>query len=371
MSVHAQTVIQWFEQFAPKQLAMDGDPVGLQVGTLEKKVHKVMVALELTAPVLQEAIEQHVDMIIAHHPLLFRPLKQLCTDLPQGRIIEQLVKHEITLYAAHTNLDIAQGGMNDWMAEALELTDTQVLVPTGHDMLKKLVVFVPLQNESSLRQALGDAGAGHIGDYSHCTFRTEGVGSFLPGEGTTPHIGQQGRLEQVQEVKIETIISESIQAKVLRSMISAHPYEEPAYDIYPLDLKGKEFGLGKIGYLKEVISLQELAQHIKTCFAVEHVRYVGDAQQAIRKVAVMGGKGAKYTSSAMRHGADVYITGDIDYHTAQDALADGICLIDPGHHAEHIMVRKVKELLDQAAQKQRSSVEIVTSKSNMDPFRAV
>lgn len=206
-------IIQLFERFAPKHLAMEGDPIGLQIGTLNKPIHTVMIALDVLEEVVDEAIEKNVDLIIAHHPPLYRPLKQIVTDQAQGRIVEKCMKHDITVYAAHTNLDIAQGGVNDWLAEALGLQEVDVLVPTYEEALKKLVVYVPETHAAAVREAIGSAGAGHIGNYSHCTFNSRGIGTFLPQEGANPFIGEKGTLEQVEEVRIETIFPASLQKK--------------------------------------------------------------------------------------------------------------------------------------------------------------
>lgn len=371
MSVHTQTIIQWMEQFAPKHLAEDWDPVGLQVGSMQRRVSKVMTALEVTDQVVEEAIAENVQLIIAHHPLLFRPLKQLNIDYPQGQLLEKLIKHDITVYAAHTNLDITQGGMNDWLAEALKLEQVEVLHTIGHEPLKKLVVFVPRKDEAQLRQALGDVGAGFIGNYSHCSFRTQGIGTFLPGAGTNPHIGQQGKLEQVEEVKIETIFPASMEKKILGAMLKAHPYEEPASEIYVLDQKGEPFGIGRVGYLPEQTILEAFGSTIKEVLDTTNCRLVGADNEPIKKVAILGGKGMKYMSAALFKGADVFVTGDIDYHAAHDALANGLCLIDPGHHVEHIMIKGVRDKLQQVADEQKVDIEIITSQVNVDPFKAI
>ena len=234
-AVNGHEIIQLFEAFSPKKYAEAGDPIGLQIGKLNKPVQNVMIALDVLEEVVDEAIEKEVDLIIAHHPPIFRPLKKLVTDQPQGRMLEKLIKHDIAVYAAHTNLDVAPGGVNDLLADALELQNTKVLVPTFQEALKKLAVFVPAANAEALRKVLAEAGAGAIGEYTHCSFSTNGEGRFLPGEKTHPYIGQPGIVETVNEVKIETIFPESLEKKVLTAMLKAHPYEEVAFDIFPLE----------------------------------------------------------------------------------------------------------------------------------------
>jgi dinuclear metal center YbgI/SA1388 family protein len=361
-------IIQLLEQFAPKHLAMEGDKIGLQIGTLNKPIQRMMIALDVLEEVIDEAIEKKIDLIIAHHPPIFRPLKQIVTDQPYGRMIEKCIKHDIAIYAAHTNLDIAEGGVNDWLAEALQLEDVQVLVPTYEEKLKKLVVYVPETHADAVRAAIGDAGAGHIGNYSHCTFNSRGIGTFLPEEGANPFIGEKGKLEMVEEVRIETIFPASIQRKVIQAMLKAHPYEEVAYDIYPLDNEGHVFGLGRIGKLKEEMTLEQFAEHVKKSFEVPAVRVVGDRSSRVRKVAVIGGDGNKYIHQAKMSGADVYVTGDLYYHVAHDAMMLGINIVDPGHNVEKVMKKGLAEVLRTQFAKQRFAVDVYESEVNTEPF---
>lgn len=369
MLAHGQTVIQMMEKLAPKHYAEEWDKVGLQVGTLQKHLKKVLVTLEVTDGVVEEAIREQADLIITHHPLIFRPLFHVIVDYAQGRKLEKLIKHDIAVYAAHTNLDIADGGMNDWMAEALRLGDVKPLAETHTEKLYKLVVFVPLDHQERVLQAMFEAGAGWIGNYSHCSFNIEGTGTFLPQEGTDPFIGQQGRIERVKEMRIETIVPEGVRSKVVQAMLKAHPYEEVAYDIYQVDLRGKSFGLGRVGKLSEAKPLAEFAAQVKEAFNVSAVRVVGDLDRPVQKVAVLGGSGSKYVRDALRAGADVYVSGDIDYHTAQDALADGISIIDPGHHAEEIMKERVAAYLQEKLKEAGYETEVLASKTPTDPFQ--
>lgn len=369
--VNGHEVIQLMEQIAPKTYALEGDRIGLQIGRLNKKVERIMIALDVIEEVVDDAIEQKIDLIIAHHPLIFQPLKSIRTDVGQGKLIEKLIKHDITVYAAHTNLDVAKGGVNDMLAAALRLQDTELLIPTMETKLKKLAVFVPEENASDVRKALGAAGAGAIGQYSHCTFSISGLGRFLPGENTNPHLGEKGRLESVQEVRIETIYPVDVEKKVLTAMLKAHPYEEVAYDMYPLDNKGEVLGLGRIGQLEQEMSLAEFAEHVKTKLDVKGVRVVGNLSEKVKKVAVLGGDGNKYVSQAKFKGADVYVTGDMYYHTAHDAKAMGLNIVDPGHHIEQVMKQGVTSLLSELCSKKNYDVTIVPSKVNTDPFQFI
>jgi dinuclear metal center YbgI/SA1388 family protein len=365
--VNGHEVIQLFEQFSPKAFAMEGDKIGLQIGALNQPVENVLIALDVTEEVVEEAIAKNVQLIIAHHPPIFRPLKKIATDTPAGRMIARLIKHDIAVYAAHTNLDVAKGGVNDLLAEALGLKDPQVLVPTYEDQLKKLVVFVPEENAEQIREALGNAGAGAIGDYSHCSFTASGKGRFLPGENTNPHIGEQGKLEAVNEVRIETVFPQSIEKKVIQAMIKAHPYEEVAYDVYRLDNSGEQLGLGRIGKVEET-TLGDYANFVKEALGVNKVRVVGDLNAKVKKAAVLGGDGNKYFTQAKFRGADVYITGDIYYHTAHDALMDGLNMIDPGHNVEKIMKKGTASVMERLCKEKGYDVRFLASEIDTDPF---
>lgn len=369
-TANGQEIIQLFEQFSPKGYAMEGDKVGLQIGRLNKPVDKVLIALDVLEEVVDEAIRENVQLIIAHHPLIYRPLQKITTDRPAGRIIEKLIKHDIAVYAAHTNLDVAIGGVNDLLAEALGLKNTEVLVPTHESKLKKLVVFVPEDAAAAVKEALGKAGAGAIGNYSHCAFSAKGLGQFLPGSDTNPYIGTEGKLEEVAEVRIETIFPEHLEKKVLSAMLKAHPYEEVAYDIYPLDNKGEVLGLGRIGYIEEM-TLGEFAQHVKKTLDVKGVRVVGDLTSSVKKVAVLGGDGNKYFMSAKFKGADVYVTGDFYYHVAHDAMMEGLNIVDPGHNVEKVMKEGVAKVLSSMCEKKGLSVSFISSKPNTDPFQFI
>jgi dinuclear metal center YbgI/SA1388 family protein len=367
-SVNGHEIISLFETLAPKELAEEGDKIGLQIGRLNQKIEKVMVTLDVLEEVVDEAVEKGVKLIIAHHPPLFRSLKAIRTDTVQGRMIEKLIKNDIAVYAAHTNLDVAKGGVNDLLAEALELRDTKVLLPTYQEKLKKLAVFVPEEDEEKVRKALGEAGAGHIGNYSHCSFSHKGTGRFLPGEGSEPHIGEKGNLEKVHEVKIETIYPAKAEKKVLQAMLKSHPYEEVAYDIVPLDNKGETLGLGRVGKLDSEMSLEDFASFLKAKLEVENVRVTGNLAHTVKKVAVLGGDGNKFIHSAKFSGADVFVTGDLYYHTAHDAMMLGLNVLDAGHHIEKVMKAGVARWMSDKSKEKGLDVEYLISETKTDPF---
>lgn len=371
MFAKGQTVIQYMEQLAPKHVAMPDDRIGLQLGTLQKEIKTVLVALDVNEEVVEEAIELKADLIIAHHAIIYRPLKQLQTDSPMGKVYEKLIKNDIAVYISHTNLDVTEGGMNDWMAEALGMVNTLPIHDVHTEQLSKLVIFVPKSHHQEVLDAVLNAGAGAIGNYSHCSFNIEGFGTFVPGEGTDPFIGKQGAMERVNEIRIETIVPDNLRNKVLQAMLKAHPYEEVAYDLYPLDLKGRSFGLGRIGKLNEPVTLAALVDIVKEKLDVPHVRVVGDLNRIIKKAAVIGGSGGSFMNTVLFKGADVLVTGDIDYHTAQDALAAGLTIIDPGHNAEKIMKTKVAEWMEDKLKANRYETQVVASKINTEPFRFI
>jgi len=371
MAIHGQTLIQYMEQLAPKYYAVEHDRIGLQLGTLNKKVERVLVTLDVTAQVVQEAIEKKVDLIIAHHAIIFRPIGSIDTSTPAGKLYEQLIKHDIAVYISHTNLDVAIGGVNDLLADlaGMEKEGRKLLETTYVDGLSKLVVYVPQSAITAVEQAAWRAGAGHIGNYSHCSFQSSGTGTFMAEEGSQPYVGEQNVLHREPEIRFECIVPNSLQRKVISSVIKAHPYEEVAYDLLPLQQSGTAYGLGRVGKLTDgTTTLKTLAEKLKVAYEVPALRVVGDLDTPITKIAILGGMGAKYVRSAKFAGADVIITGDIDFHTAQDALADGICIIDPGHHIEKVMIKGVQQWLQGKCDEQRSDVEIIASEVHTEPF---
>ncbi|RAL25888.1 Nif3-like dinuclear metal center hexameric protein [Thermoflavimicrobium daqui] len=368
MSLRGYELMKQMEAYAPPKYAWSKDRIGLQIGKPDAEVQGVLVTLDVTEAVVDEAIAKGANWIVAHHPVIFHPLTNLRLDQPSGRLMAKLLKHDLQVFVAHTNLDATLGGVNDVLAAKLKLEKTKVLVSEGSAKLKKLVVFVPVDYHEQVLEAVGKAGAGWIGNYSHCTFNLQGIGTFKPQAGTNPFIGQQGKLEKVDEIRLETIITENNQQQVIQAMLQVHPYEEVAYDIYPLDLKGEEWGYGRIGEIKQPLSLQEFAEQVKQAYRISGLRMVGDPATVIKKVAILGGSGSRYFMEAKRMGADVYITGDIDFHTAQDALAVGICLLDPGHHVEHLVVEQVCRELKERLQ---GRVTIYASQVDTNPFTFV
>ncbi|MBZ4656216.1 MAG: putative cyclohydrolase 1 type 2 [Thermoanaerobacter sp.] len=368
MGLKCQTIASMMDKLAPRKLAEEWDNVGLIVGDGSKDVSKVLVALDTTFEVVKEAIEKKVDMIITHHPLIFKPIKNVRTDNPVGSLLIRLIKNDISLYAAHTSFDIAQNGINDILCNVLGIYDREILDVTYSEGYKKIAVYVPEGYEEVVKNAMCSAGAGFIGNYSDCTFQISGLGSFRPLEGTNPFIGEKGRVEKTSEVKIETVVPQKLLEKVIKAMLSVHPYEEVAYDVYPLENIKVEYGLGRIGYITET-TLKELALQVKAKLKLSNLRVVGDLEKKIKKVAVCGGSGVSLIHKAFFKGADVLITADIGYHDAVEAQHLGLSLIDAGHFGtENIAVRFIAEYIIDETQKQGYEIDVIVSETQKDPF---
>ena len=366
--IDGHEIIKLFEMWSPKHYALEGDPVGLHIGQLNRKVEKVLVTLDVNEEVIDEAIKVGANLIIAHHPPIFRPLKNINTDSPQGKVIEKCIKNDIAVYAAHTNLDVAPGGVNDLLATQLGLKNTKVLSPTYRETLYKFVVFSPETHASTIREAMSEQGAGSIGDYEGCSFTTSGVGRFTPIGQANPYLGEVGIEEEVDEVRIEMIVPHELRDNVLQALLQVHPYEEPAYDIVKLDQAHNELGLGRVGQLEKPLTLTEFAEHVKESFDVPAVRIVGNPTRLVKRVAVLGGDGNKYIYDAKRSGADVFVTGDLYYHVAHDAEAMGLSIVDPGHHIEKVMIDGVANYMTALCSKEKLAVTFVKSKINTEPF---
>jgi dinuclear metal center YbgI/SA1388 family protein len=370
MAVTVGHIIRALEEFAPPYLAFPDDRIGLQVGAPSQPVSRVLVTLDVTKDVVDEAVGQKADMIISHHAVIFRPLKAMRADLPASRDIFALVRNGISVYTAHTNLDVAYGGVNDVLADRLQLRESQVLSRLQTESLRKLVVFVPVSHHEHVLRAVCEAGAGHIGNYSFCTFNTPGTGTFRPEEGAQPYIGNVGQIEQVEEIRLETVVPERLLPAVIENMLAAHPYEEVAYDVYPLEIMGKEYGIGRIGSLPETMPLEEFARFVKERLAVRGVRYCGSSDRIVKRVAVLGGAGVSWVREAGEKGADVLVTGDVKHHEALDALASGLAVIDAGHYGTE---KWVVEALAAALESRLNDmgldgVMILRSGVDTDPF---
>lgn len=365
--MNLKSFIKKVEQKYPLGLAYDWDNVGLLVGDFDMDIKKILVVLEANEKVIDEAISKDVDLIVTHHPFIFKKMNKINTSDLKGKLIHKLIKNDIALYSMHTNFDIAFEGLNDYFMEIIGIEETKVLDITSSEVLYKLAVYVPTTHVEEVKESLAKAGAGHIGNYSNCSFSTQGIGNFKPLEGTNPYIGQIGEVESVEEVKIETIVPQRVLGGVINSMLNAHPYEEVAYDIYKLENKGKIYGLGRIGKLDSTINLKELCNNIKKKLNMPHIRVVGDLNSSIKKVAVVTGSGADMIKKAQRSGADVIITGDVKYHDAQDALDMSMNVIDCGHFdTEDIFKDVMERFLGNI-----DEIEVIKSEIYLNPFTTI
>lgn len=362
-------IIGLLNQLCPPDLAENWDNVGLQVGDLSAKIDKILVCLDAEEIAIQEAQRHGAQLIISHHPLIFKPIKRLSPTDMTGRVLFQAIKQDIAVVSAHTNLDRAADGLNDWLAERLGVNDILPLERPVEGHFYKLVVYVPLGHEIEVRDAILAAGAGHIGAYDHCSFSSCGTGTFRGNQGTQPFIGTPGELETTEEVRLETIVPASVLNKAISRMFKAHPYEEVAYDLIPLANERVDVGLGRIGHLEKTVSLQTFAGQVKEALQLSSLNLVGDLQRKINKVAVCGGTGMSMFTTAVRQGADCLVTADIKFHEAQRARAEGVALIDAGHFAtEQIMVAELSKRLRKTLNERQFDVETIEMTAESNPL---
>lgn len=327
----ASDLIKILEDFAPLTYQESYDNCGLQVGDANSEVTGILLTLDITEDVVEEALERGCNMIVAHHPVIFGGLKKLTGSNFVQRVVQKAIRHNILLYAAHTNMDNARNGVNKIIADRLGLEQTSIL-QKKHGTLRKLYTFVPVDAAAKLLQALFAAGAGAIGNYEACSFMTNGIGTFKPGPTANPVIGTAGgSREQVSEVRIEVLVPQHLETSVLRALINNHPYEEVAYDIVSLLNANQDIGSGLIGYLPEPMDPLSFLENLKRTMKVTCIRHTDLPTKPIHKVALCGGSGSFLLNDALRAGADIFITGDYKYH--QFFEAEGrIVIADIGHY---------------------------------------
>ena len=355
------------ENKAPLHLQESWDNCGLQLGNMASEVRRVLTTLDVTPDVVVEAIEKEVDCILSHHPMIFKKLQSIDLGTAQGKMIGDLLQHGISVYSAHTNLDITKEGLNDEVAQRLGLTEIRGLVETDREEAYKVAVYVPVIHSDQVRHAMGDAGAGHIGNYSHCSFSVTGEGHFLPLEGTNPFIGHVGAIETVQEERLETVVPKKLLGTVLAAMEKAHPYEEIAYDVVPLHNVYEAHHIGRIGELAPPLSLQALVKLLQTVFPHSQLRWGGSKVEEVRRIALCTGSGAEFIKAAAKQKADLYITGDVKYHDMQMAKELGILVVDAGHYGTEYMSQSIlKRFVEDTFTEEE--VEVIESESQGDFF---
>lgn len=341
----AKKIIETLNRFSKPSLIDSWDNTGFQIGNDEIDVNRILIALDLDDFIVKKAIDENYQMIVTHHPLIFKPLKAINNKSHIGRLILDLIENKILVYNAHSNLDLTNGGVNDQLAKLLKLQNPIPLNKVKKEKVYKFVVYVPEDSRKIVLKALEEEDAGHIGNYSACTFNTKGIGTFRPLEGTNPYIGTRNVLEEVNEVKIETIIKEESLIRTINRVIEVHPYEEVAYDVYELKIEGDTFGYGRVGNIEEVDAMTFIMD-LKKKLNLEHINVYGNLDRIISMVAVCGGSGGDFIEDAHKNGAHIYITGDIKYHQAQLADQLDMIILDPGHyHTEKVVLDVLKEVI--------------------------
>ncbi len=359
-------VVDAVERAYPPALAESWDAVGLVCGDRAEPVRRVLACVDVTDAVVDAAVAEKADLVIAHHPLLMRGVTSVAADTPKGRIVHRLIRNGIALLSAHTNADSARPGVSDALADLLGLVDTVPIEPKSAAPLDKWVVMVPEGNVEQVSEAMFAAGAGAIGDYRDCSWTVVGTGQFEAQEDATPTIGEIGTRTHVDEARVEMVADRSIRGSVLRALRNAHPYEEPAFDVFELADLGSGLGLGRVGSLPEPMTLRDFTAVVARALgAPSGIRAAGDPDAPVRTVAVCGGAGDSLLGRVRGLGVDVYVTGDLRHHPADESLRDGgPALVDAGHWAtEFPWCAQVAELV-----RKDCDVPVVVYDTPTDPF---
>jgi dinuclear metal center YbgI/SA1388 family protein len=356
------------DEMIPLKLAQDWDNVGLLIADPQKDVKNILLTIDVTRDVVAEAKKFKTDLIVSYHPVIWDGLKKITAEGPTG-VVYDLIRSGIAVFSIHTALDSAVGGVNDGLAEIVGIVDSKpigdyVANPAGDNY--KLVVFVPVESMAKVSNAAFAAGAGAIGNYSHCGFGIEGTGTFLPHEGAKPAIGKKGRLEKVDEIRFETIVPAARLNDVVSAMKKAHPYETPAYDVSKLHDTNTPFGLGRIGEMARPVRIPQIIKRIKKATGTKAVGLVGEQNRLIRRAAVCAGTCGTIINLVIAAGADLYLTGELKHHQALAAQEAGLTCICLSHTvSERFILKKFAKQL----QKQVKTVKINISKKDADPFK--
>ncbi len=370
MTLRAADVAGIIEEWAPRTIAWEKDNVGLQCGNPDAPVRRILVSLDITPDLLREAVRRRVNMIVSHHPLLFHPLRQVNTATRQGDMVSTAIRHRIVLYAAHTNLDFTRGGTSFVLAETLGLREIRFLAQETAPF-KKIVTFVPHADTERVATAMSAAGGGRIGHYDACSFRTAGTGTFRGDEYSSPRIGARGRVQRVEELRLEMLVDERHLSDVLGALRATHPYEEVAFDVYPLDNLHPDAGMGAIGTLPAPLSPGAFLRRTRKALHAGPLRYARGTGAPIRQVAVCGGSGSDLLPNAIASGAQAFVTADIRYHSYHEA-AGRICLVDAGHYETELpVVAAVARRLQQSLHLHHPRVQVLASSTRTSPIGIV
>jgi dinuclear metal center YbgI/SA1388 family protein len=361
-------IAELIQQITPLQLALDWDNVGILVGDKNQNVKNLLLTIDITKDVLAEAKRSKTDLIISYHPVIWDGLKTVAAEGP-GSIVYELVRAGISVFSIHTALDIAVGGVNDALAEMVGIKDGKPIgdyVPAPEEPKYKFVVFIPKPDVNKVAKAIFDAGAGHIGNYSNCSFGAEGRGTFLPLDGARPAIGKKGKVESVDEIRFETIVPGQKLDAVIAAMKNAHPYEEPAFDCFRLYNDLNTYGLGRIGKLEKPAQLQTIIANIKKQTGAKAVGIVGKERRLVKSAAVCAGSCGKIINSVIASGADLYLTGELKHHQALAAQEAGLTCLCLSHTvSERFILKKFASQL----KKKAKELIIKTSSKDADPFK--
>ena len=369
MKATLNDIIDIMENIAPLYLAKEWDNSGLQIGQREREISNIIVALDPTPEVVNSACREKADLLIVHHPLLFKPLSSLDFSTPVGALINKAVCNNLAIFAAHTNLDCAKNGINDILAHKIGLKNLKVLCASIESELYKLVINVPVEYEHAVLNAIFETNAGEIDTYTNCTFRNKGRGTFKPGDLSNPFTGDKNKISNINEIRIETVVKKCDLNNIIHHVKKKHPYETMGYDVYPVLGFQDCHGLGRVGYLEEKTSLFSFATDIKKKFNMKNIKVSGDPDMAVSCVAVCSGSGSGLMKDFFSSGADVYISGDLRYHDARDAENSDRGLIDIGHFLSEylildVLVKRLKEMLS----KMSFDVKVEACSLEDDPF---
>ncbi len=351
-------IVKFIENWAPKGIAWEKDNVGLQIGNINDETKGILITLDIDKGAIEKALKEKYNLLISHHPIIYNPVSKIDFNDEKGEIIKAAIQNGITLYSAHTNLDFTKEGVSFALAKKLKLQKITFLENAPSTQMK-LVTFVPEKYVSNLVDKLSEVGAGIIGNYTHCSYQLKGTGTFFGLDNTNPAIGEKGKLETVEEIRLEMIFEKWNLTKILNTLIRYHPYEEPAYDIYPLGNKNVNYGSGAVGFLPEKMSIRDFAEFVKKQLKAPSVKFSTGALRMINKVGVCGGSGSDLIHKAISEGCDAFVSSDIKYHTFLD-YGEKIALFDAGHfYTEIPVLDELKERLMHFLIKQKSKIKIL------------
>jgi len=333
-------IIKRINDNLPIELVSEQDNVGLMVGNYDDECEKMILAYELNSEVLSEALRNHFNLVVTYHTPLFHPKKSFTSSASKPDALFDAARAGVNVFAVHTALDVTRDGLNFDLAARLGLKNLKFLSPIKNSLFR-IAVFVPVSHLDKVREVMAKAGAGKVGNYTDCSFTVEGKGTFLPNDSASPFIGETGKFEKVDENRLEMIVEKSLVGSVINEMLKAHPYEEVAYDIYPLANNSVDFGFGAIGELEVPTELEKFISHIKTILSLDFIKVSSSSEVEIRKVALSAGSGMLFYNDAVKNGADIFITGDVKHHDFREAKTSRAVIADVTHHGSEKFVLEI------------------------------